>query len=149
MVPCQIKPDQAGSGRIKPDQAMARQKAHEFCSCMHLELTILGTAEATNIAAMLGLPAADRRQCTPWGEDVTYLCFRANYIWHSRSVWSLDGWILDDLSMEVFYDTFPDMVELVPTFERKRNRCGMIPWCLLCKWADSGGWERMHAKSSR
>ena len=116
---------------------------------MHLELTILGTAEATSIAAMLGLPAADRRQCTPWGEDVTYICFRSGHMLWYHDVWSLDGWILDDYAMELFYHAFPAYVDRARKYSRKRNRGSKIPWRLFAKWADSGGWERMHAKSSR
>ena len=54
--------------------AEARQKAHEFCSCRHLEKTILGTAGASEIAVMLGFAQRDNRWCTPWGEDVTFVC---------------------------------------------------------------------------
>ena len=88
---------------------------------MHLELSTLGTAGATTVAAMLGLPEQDSRQCTPWGEDVTYLCYRSNYIWHS-DVWSLYGGIFDDVSMEAFYDTCPYMIEQANTYSRKRKR---------------------------
>ena len=46
---------------------------------MHLELTILGTAGASEIAAVLG-----------------------------SAKWTINGWILDDSSMQALKEEFPD-----------------------------------------
>ena len=87
----------------------ARQKADEFCSCRHLERTILGPAGASEIAAMLGFPELDSRWCTPWGVDVTYLCGISRNEGDFGSLkWSINGWILDDYSMQALREEFPD-----------------------------------------
>ena len=88
--------------------AVARQKAHEFCSCRHLENTILGTAGAKEIAAMLGFPELDIRWCTPWGEDVTYICEISEIGGFASTRWTIDGWILDATSMQILQKEFPD-----------------------------------------
>ena len=75
--------------------AMARQRAHEFCSCVHLEKKTLGAAVASEIAAMLGLPEQDRRWCTPWGLDVTHFCDISTIGGFASVGWSIRGWILD------------------------------------------------------
>ena len=88
--------------------ADARQKADEFCSCRHLEKTTLGTAGASEIAAMLGFPEQDNRWCTPWGEDVTYLCEFSGIGGFGSAAWTIHGWILDDSSMRALKEEFPD-----------------------------------------
>ena len=88
--------------------AEARQKAHEFASCRHLESTILGTAGASEIAAMLGFPEQDNRWCTPWGEDVTYLCEISDIGGFASAKWTINGWILDDSSMQALKEEFPE-----------------------------------------
>ena len=88
--------------------AEARQKAHEFGSCRHLENTILGTAGSSEIAAMFGFPGQDNRWCTPWGEDVTYLCEISDIGGFASAKWTINGWILDPSSMQALKEEFPD-----------------------------------------
>ena len=88
--------------------AAARQKEHEFCSCRHLETTILGTAGASEIAAMLGFPEQDNRWCTLWGEDVTYLCEISDIGAFASAGWTIHGWILDDDSMRALTEELED-----------------------------------------
>ena len=87
--------------------AEARQKANDFCSCRHLEKTILGTAGALEIAAMLGLPENDNRWCTPWGVDVTFLCEISNNGGFATAQWTSNDWILDDSFMQALKKEFP------------------------------------------
>ena len=84
--------------------AEARQKAHEFCSFRHLEKTILGTAGASEIAAMLGFPEQDNRWCTLWGEDVAYLCEISDIGGFGSAEWTIHGWILDDYTMQALQE---------------------------------------------
>ena len=88
--------------------AVARQKANEFCSCVHLEKTKLGTAGASEIASLLGFPEQDNRWCTPWGEDVTYLCEISDIGGFGSKGWTIHGWILDEYSMWALKEEFPD-----------------------------------------
>ena len=88
--------------------AAARQKANEFGSWMHLEKTILATAGAFEIAAMLGLPEHDNRWCTPWGVDVTFICEISDNGGFASAKWTSNGWILDDSSMQALKKEFPD-----------------------------------------
>ena len=70
--------------------------------------TPLGTAGASEIAAMLGFPEPDKRWCTPWGEDVTYLCEISGIGGFGYVEWTIHGWILDDYSMRALKEEFPD-----------------------------------------
>ena len=88
--------------------AEARQKAHEFCSCRHLEKTILGTAGASEIAVMLGFAQRDNRWCTPWGEDVTFVCEFIGIGGFGSKAWTIHGWIFDDSSMRALKEEYPD-----------------------------------------
>ena len=88
--------------------AVARRKANEYCSCLHLEKTKLGTAGASEIASMLGFPEQDNRWCTPWGEDVTYLCEISDIGGYGSVGWTIHDWILDEYSMWALKEEFPD-----------------------------------------
>ena len=88
--------------------ADARHKADEFYSCRHLENITLGTTGASEIAAMLGFPDQDNRWCTPWVEDVTYLCEVSDIGGFGSTQWTIHGWILDDDSMRALKEEFPD-----------------------------------------
>ena len=88
--------------------ACPQEKANEFCSCVHLARSKLGTAGASEIAALLGFPDQDNRWCTPWGQDVTYLCVRSDIGGYSSKAWTVHGWVLDDESMLQLQDEFPD-----------------------------------------
>ena len=57
---------------------------------------------------MLGIPEQDNRWCTPWGEDVTYLCERSFIGGFSSVRWTIHGWILDDSSMRALKEEYPD-----------------------------------------
>ena len=87
---------------------MARQAAHEFCSCMHLGQAILGTAGAYEIPRMLGFPDLDNRFCTTWGEDVTYIFHISSLCGVQVGKWTIHGWILDDSSMQALKEEFPE-----------------------------------------
>ena len=97
----------AGDEFAKSDFEKEDEKAHEFCSCKHLQRTRLGPLRAQEIAVLLGLPDWDTRWCTPWGEDVTYLCHRSEEGGFSSMQWTIDGWILDDTSMQILQKEFP------------------------------------------
>ena len=88
--------------------ACPQEKANEFCSCQHIAKSKLGAGPASEIAAMLGLPDHDERWCTPWGQDVTYLCVRSDIGGYSSKAWTVHGWVLDDESMLQLQDEFPD-----------------------------------------
>ena len=87
---------------------MARQTADEWCSFRQLEKTILGTAGASEIIAMLGFPDQDNGWCTPWGEDVTYLCEFSGIGGFGSKAWTIHGWIFDDSSMRALKEEYPD-----------------------------------------
>ena len=57
---------------------------------------------------MLGFPEQDNRWCTPWGEDVTYLCEISDIGGFGSVGWTIHGWILDDYSMRALKEEFPD-----------------------------------------
>ena len=88
--------------------ACPQEKANEFCSCVHLAKSKLGTAGASEIAALLGFPDQDNRWCTPWGQDVTYLCVRSDIGGFASNAWTIHGWILDEESMCALQEEFPD-----------------------------------------
>ena len=90
---------------------MARQRAHEFCSCIHLEKKIFGTAGASEIPEMLGFPDQDKRWVTPCGVDVTHLCDRSSEGGFGSERWTIHGWILDDSSMRALKEEFPKNLE--------------------------------------
>ena len=50
----------------------------------------------------------DERWCTPWGEDVTWLCWRSQTGGFGSSRWTRNGWILDEWSMRQLQKEFPD-----------------------------------------
>ena len=60
---------------------------------------------------------------------------------HSRFVWSLDGWILDDFSMEVFYDACKGLAVVAPKYSRKRDLCPRIDYRKMFAVADECKWE--------
>ena len=57
---------------------------------------------------MLGFPEQDNRWCTPWGEDVTYLCEISHTGGCASAKWTMNGWILDDSSMQALKEEFPE-----------------------------------------
>ena len=75
---------------------------------MHLEKAIFGRAGTSEIPRMLGFPMHDKRWCTPWGEDVTYLCEISEIGGFASAEWTIDGWILDDSSMQALKEEFPE-----------------------------------------
>ena len=85
-----------------------QEKANEFCSVQHIANSILGRGPAFEIAAMLGLPDHDERWCTPWGQDVTYLCVRSDIGGFASKAWTIHGWVLDEESMCQLQEEFPD-----------------------------------------
>ena len=85
-----------------------QEKANEFCSCWHLAKSKLGAGPAAEIAAMLGLPDHDERWCTPWGQDVTYLCVRSDIGGFASKAWTIHGWILDEESESRLRLEFPE-----------------------------------------
>ena len=63
---------------------------------------------ASEIAAMLGFAEQDNRWCTPWGEDVTYLCEFSGIGGFGSKAWTIHGWIFDDSSMRALKEEYPD-----------------------------------------
>ena len=92
--------------------AKPRRKANEFCTCVHLERGKLGISGASEIAAMLGLPERDSRWCTPWRDDVSYLCNISNIGGFGSKGWTFHGWILDACSMEALQEEFPEALPI-------------------------------------
>ena len=61
---------------------------------------------AKELALYLGLPALDDKWLTPEGRDVTHLSESSDEGGFSRK-WSLQGWVLDELSMTALRAEFP------------------------------------------
>ena len=61
---------------------------------------------AKELALYLDLPALDDKWVTPEGRDVTHLCESSDEGGFSGK-WSLQGWVLDELSMEALRAEFP------------------------------------------
>ena len=85
-----------------------QEKANEFWSVQHIANSILGRGPAFEIAAMLGLPDHDERWCTPWGQDVTYLCVRSKIGGFVPKAGTIQGWILDAISEYTSRMEFPE-----------------------------------------
>ena len=84
------------------------EKAHEFCSWLHLQnAKQINRLLTFDIAEFLGFPEADKRWCTPWGKDVTLLtdCSQEQGGFSSTR-WTMDGWILDEASMKSLTEEF-------------------------------------------
>ena len=107
-----------------------QEKANEFCSVQHIANSILGRGPAFEIAAMLGLPDHDERWCTPWGQDVTYLCVRSDIGGYSSKAWTVHGWVLDDESMLQLQDEFPDewFLGVTCSLGLPRDYSELAPW---------------------
>ena len=73
---------------------------------------VLGISGASEIAAMLGLPERDNRWCTPWRDDVSYLCNISNIGGFGSKGWTFHGWILDACSMEALQEEFPEALTI-------------------------------------
>ena len=50
----------------------------------------------------------DNRWITPWGKDVTDLCWTSSTGGFGSTQWTKNGWILDDFSMRELQKEFPD-----------------------------------------
>ena len=61
---------------------------------------------AKELALYLDLPALDDKWLTPEGRDVTHLCESSDEGGFSGK-WSLQGWVLDESSMEALKAEFP------------------------------------------
>ena len=61
---------------------------------------------AKELALYLDLPAVDDKWVTPEGRDVTHLCESSDEGGFSGK-WSLQGWVLDELSMTALRAEFP------------------------------------------
>ena len=114
---------------------MGREAADEYCSYMHLAKAILGTAGEYEIPQMLGFPDLDNWWCTTWGEDVpdlfwcttrgedlTDLFEISSLCFVQSGTWTINGWILDDYTMQALKEEFPD-------------ECPDIPEHLAVSWA--------------
>ena len=84
-----------------------RTAADELCSCRHLNER-LGTRGDTRIARFLGLDEMDMKWVTLYGQDVTALCEESSIGGFSSSRWSLQGWVLDEASLQNLREEFPD-----------------------------------------
>ena len=81
--------------------------ANEFAGVVHMQRR-LGLLVATEISQLLGLPEADESFVTPAGRVVTGLCDRSETGGFSSSQWSLQGWVLDNISMNALMSEFPE-----------------------------------------
>ena len=84
------------------------EKAHEFCSWLHLQKAkVFNRLLTYDIADFIGFPEADKRWCTPWGKDVTLLtdCSQEQGGFSSTR-WTMDGWVLDEASMQSLTEEF-------------------------------------------
>ena len=61
---------------------------------------------AKELALYIDLPALDDKWLTPEGRDVTHLCESSDEGGFSGK-WSLQGWVLDELSMTALRAEFP------------------------------------------
>ena len=61
---------------------------------------------AKELAEYHGLPELDDKWLTPEGRDVTHLCESSDEGGFSGK-WSLQGWVLDELSMTALRAEFP------------------------------------------
>ena len=61
---------------------------------------------AKELALYHGLPELDDKWLTPEGRDVTHLCESSDE-GGSSGKWSLQGWVLDELSMTALRAEFP------------------------------------------
>ena len=50
----------------------------------------------------------EERWCTPWGQDVTYLCVRSKIGGFVPKAWTIQGWILDAISEYTLRMEFPE-----------------------------------------
>ena len=83
------------------------EKAHEFCSWLHLQnAKQINRLLTFDIAEFLGFPEADKRWCTPWGKDVTLLTDCSQTGGFSSTHWTMDGWTLDADSMQSLREEF-------------------------------------------
>ena len=81
--------------------------ADELAGIVHLQ-AVFGDDVAKELAAPVGLPELDCRWVTPSGRDVTALCDASDNGGFSSSRWTMQGWVLDDLSMRALVNEFPD-----------------------------------------
>ena len=74
---------------------------------MHIHRGDKIAAFAEEIASILGLPERDNRWVTPSGRDVSGLVERSVDGGFSSTRWSLEGWVLDEMSMVALRSEFP------------------------------------------
>ena len=79
--------------------------ADEFAAIVHLQ-AVFGDDVARELAESVGLPELDCRWVTPSGRDVTALCDASDNGGFSSSRWTMQGWVLDDLSMRALENEF-------------------------------------------
>ena len=85
----------------------SRKAADEFCACKHI-YNRLGTMGDTRIAQFAGLDEMCIKWVTQFGQDVTALCGDSEIGAFSSSSWSLEGWVLDEVSVQSLRREFPD-----------------------------------------
>ena len=90
----------------------SHEAADELCSCYHLNAYV-GMVGDTLVAQFLGLDNKCIKWVTPFGEDVTALCEESDHDGTFNSTcWSLQGWVLDEESVQKLMEEFPDRYPL-------------------------------------
>ena len=84
-----------------------QKAADEFCSCMHLN-TRLHMPGSTLLAEFVGLDYLCMKWLTPFGQDVTALTEASAFGEFGSSEWTLQGWVLDERSVQRLREEFPD-----------------------------------------
>ena len=72
----------------------------------------VGDMFAKKIGEFVGLPELDERWITPEGRDVTRCCGASSSGGFSSSHWTMQGWVLDDDSMQALKREFPKRFRL-------------------------------------
>ena len=84
-----------------------QKAADEFCSCKHLN-TRLHMPGSTLLAEFVGLDDMCMKWLTPFGQDVTALTEASEFGGLGSSEWTLQGWVLDERSVQRLREEFPD-----------------------------------------
>ena len=91
-----------------------RKAADEFCSCRHLNDRSRMPGN-TRIAEFLGLDGMCIKWVTPFDQDVTALAEESSIGGFSSNGWTMQGWVLDQASVNRLRAEFPDRYPAAPT----------------------------------
>ncbi len=96
------------------DRTEQRIAADHLCSCIHLNER-LHMPGSTLLAQFLWLDYLCMKWVTPFGQDVTALTEASSIGGFGSSEWTLQGWVLDEGSVQSLRDEFPDLYPTAPT----------------------------------